>query len=78
MSERKRSGLDFMFRVYSPRFPVFYVYLLKGALERHGEKQDGVVNWWLRAGVEDDLGDLLGFIEVGEVVKEIFHVGIHG
>lgn len=37
-----------------------------------------MVNWWLRAGVEDVLGGLSGLMEAGAVIKEKFNVGIHG
>jgi len=34
-----------------------------------------MVIWWLRAGIENDLGCLLGSLEVGAVPKEISRVG---
>ena len=48
-------------------FQFLDVILLNSALESRGEEQDGVVNWWLRVGIEDVHGGRLGFMEVMEV-----------
>ena len=50
-------------------FQFLDVILLNSALESRGEEQDGVVNWWLRVGVEDVHGGLLGFMEVRAVIN---------
>ena len=49
-------------------FQFLDVFLLRGALESHGEKQDVVVYWWLREGAEDVQGSLLGFMEFRAVM----------
>ena len=49
-------------------FQFLDVFLLRGALESHGEEQDVVVYWWLREGAEDVQGSLLGFMEFRAVM----------